>query len=387
MSEKLSACQTECLSQEGYLDHVEMLWAKEKAEADLALEKESNRNNCGNWELQCNDLKAELADMDKKIPQGSFCAECETINSRVDEDGLCVSCGNDSILYGWDWADLVYYFAMCAAQENTLLKAETSAVGSELLVLQKDCVSTKAELAGVKEQKTFPISPGAYPGIIPHPTRIPWEIADLAYSVYCSRYGRDQTLERIAERGGFGVGEMDIFLPDWRERCSKMMELQAERDRLQEINSNLRKDLLEKAELRIDANRFYRWASSFYGEIGKLLVLLERWRNTHPCGRDDYKCQICEDTDAALAGGSVQEPRCKSQYVYPEPEASELQSLTLENPDYWKKPSEQEPCCRHQWAPNDGEKGFICIHCGINMLRADDEPPTHDTFGNAKTDT
>ena len=36
MSEKLSACQTECLSQEGYLDHVELLRAKEKAEAELA---------------------------------------------------------------------------------------------------------------------------------------------------------------------------------------------------------------------------------------------------------------------------------------------------------------------------------------------------------------
>jgi len=35
MSEKLSACQTECLSQDGYLDHVEMLRAKEMAEAEL----------------------------------------------------------------------------------------------------------------------------------------------------------------------------------------------------------------------------------------------------------------------------------------------------------------------------------------------------------------
>lgn len=65
--------------------------------------------------------------------------------------------------------------------------------------------------------RLFPIQ--SERGAKPHPLRIPWHIAELAYSVYSGRYGRGQSLERLAERGGFGPGEMDMFLPDWRERC------------------------------------------------------------------------------------------------------------------------------------------------------------------------
>jgi len=54
--------------------------------------------------------------------------------------------------------------------------------------------------------------------------------------------------------------------------------------------------LLERANKKIERDR--------------LLGLLVRWRNSHPCGRDDYKCAVCEDTDAALAGVSDQETRC-----------------------------------------------------------------------------
>lgn len=69
------------------------------------------------------------------------------------------------------------------------------------------------------EQDWFPIQ--SRRGAPPHPTRIPWEVADLAYSVYRERYGSSQSLERLAERGGFGPGEMDEFLPDWRARASR----------------------------------------------------------------------------------------------------------------------------------------------------------------------
>jgi len=62
----------------------------------------------------------------------------------------------------------------------------------------------------------------------PHPTSIPWSVADLAYSIYAAQYGRSQSLERLAERGGFGAGEMDMFLPDWRDRCSEVAALKAE---------------------------------------------------------------------------------------------------------------------------------------------------------------
>lgn len=48
--------------------------------------------------------------------------------------------------------------------------------------------------------------------------RIPWEVAEEAYRVYAAKYGTSQSLQRLAERGGFGVGEMDMFAPGWREK-------------------------------------------------------------------------------------------------------------------------------------------------------------------------
>ncbi len=54
--------------------------------------------------------------------------------------------------------------------------------------------------------------------VAPHPMTVPLYIAELAYSIYVRRGGGDQSLERLAERGGFGAGEMDDLLPDWRER-------------------------------------------------------------------------------------------------------------------------------------------------------------------------
>lgn len=84
--------------------------------------------------------------------------------------------------------------------------------------------------------KLFPIQ--SQRGAKPHPLQIPWSIAELAYSVYSGEYGRSQTLERLAERGGFGPGEMDVFLPDWREMCSEITRLKTE-------NVELRRQLEE----------------------------------------------------------------------------------------------------------------------------------------------
>ena len=36
---------------------------------------------------------------------------------------------------------------------------------------------------------------------------VPWIFAERAYRYYAQRYGRDQSLERLAERGGFGASE------------------------------------------------------------------------------------------------------------------------------------------------------------------------------------
>ncbi len=81
------------------------------------------------------------------------------------------------------------------------------------------------EVGGVNGEllRYFPIQ--SQRGAKPHPIEIPWGVAELAYSVYASRFGRSQSLEELARRGGFGPGEMDMFLPDWRDRVDELVGL------------------------------------------------------------------------------------------------------------------------------------------------------------------
>jgi hypothetical protein len=41
---------------------------------------------------------------------------------------------------------------------------------------------------------------------------IPWWLAEEAYAEYSKRYGNSQSLERLAERGGFGRDELLLLL-------------------------------------------------------------------------------------------------------------------------------------------------------------------------------
>lgn len=66
-----------------------------------------------------------------------------------------------------------------------------------------------------------------------YPPRIPWHVAELAYSVYAARWGGSQSLERLAERGGFHPGEMDEFLPNWRELADDKRVADAVRDQME----------------------------------------------------------------------------------------------------------------------------------------------------------
>jgi len=89
------------------------------------------------------------------------------------------------------------------------------------------CSMPAASLTGhIKPRRSDPMSPARFPIMVSYakgaavadpPLWIPWRIAELAYAAYSSRFGTDQTLQRLAERGGFGAGEMDTLLPGWRE--------------------------------------------------------------------------------------------------------------------------------------------------------------------------
>lgn len=44
---------------------------------------------------------------------------------------------------------------------------------------------------------------------------IPWDIHLKIYEGYSARYGKSQSAEGMAERGGFGYGEAIEFYPEW----------------------------------------------------------------------------------------------------------------------------------------------------------------------------
>lgn len=47
---------------------------------------------------------------------------------------------------------------------------------------------------------------------------VPWGLAERAYERYAQLYGRSQSLERLAERGGFGLAELGFLLRGYEKR-------------------------------------------------------------------------------------------------------------------------------------------------------------------------
>ena len=41
---------------------------------------------------------------------------------------------------------------------------------------------------------------------------VPWWLAEIAYEYYAKRFGKTQSLERLAERGGFGREELVMLI-------------------------------------------------------------------------------------------------------------------------------------------------------------------------------
>jgi hypothetical protein len=49
------------------------------------------------------------------------------------------------------------------------------------------------------------------------PKGIPWEMHLRAYKEYCARFGSQPSLIEGWCRGGFHAGELDLFIPGWRD--------------------------------------------------------------------------------------------------------------------------------------------------------------------------
>jgi hypothetical protein len=47
-----------------------------------------------------------------------------------------------------------------------------------------------------------------------HGPSIPWKLAEAIYAGYSAQYGTQQSLERLADRGGFSWGEVEVLYKD-----------------------------------------------------------------------------------------------------------------------------------------------------------------------------
>jgi hypothetical protein len=112
-----------------------------------------------------------------------------------------------------------------------------------------------------------------------HPMRIPWSVAEKAYSVYSARHGKDQSLERMAERGGFHLEEMDEYFPGWEAEASEI--------------GRLRSALAAGAQGRIDeavlAERAACAASSWEPQQTELAWHIARKINASTSGKDQVQ--------------------------------------------------------------------------------------------------
>jgi len=61
------------------------------------------------------------------------------------------------------------------------------------------------------ENRPFPIQGSLGPNRY-EPCTIPWWLAEKAYEHYSEKFGKFQSLERLAERGGFGREELLMLL-------------------------------------------------------------------------------------------------------------------------------------------------------------------------------
>lgn len=129
-----------------------------------------------------------------------------------------------------DVDSIVAFKEFCGQSHLPILNGLAIAIADELL-------SLRTAAAPGMEEKMFPLqtskqSPSG-------PLQIPWSVAEVAYGAYVRMYGRSQSLEGLAQRGGFSWYEMDQFHPGWRKDASEIESLhQRLREAQAEIEQN-----------------------------------------------------------------------------------------------------------------------------------------------------
>lgn len=64
---------------------------------------------------------------------------------------------------------------------------------------------------------------------------IPWEMHYRAWERYAKNHGTRQSAKRIAERGGFGVEEMNEYVPAWRTELHAIDQHEATKRRVKRL--------------------------------------------------------------------------------------------------------------------------------------------------------
>jgi hypothetical protein len=103
-----------------------------------------------------------------------------------------------------------------------------------------------AALAGMPSGKMAPVQG--------YPRGIPWEMHLQAYDAYCKRYGKQPALIDLEGRncrGGFGTGELNDFIPGWREKLTERTQLV---DRIVALTKQVEELTDEKATLQSAAS-------------------------------------------------------------------------------------------------------------------------------------
>lgn len=127
------------------------------------------------------------------------------------------------------------------------------------------------EDAARMRSKPFPIQQG-FP--------IPWELAERAYLYYAERFGSDQSLERLAQRGGFGMQEFACLL-------ARHFPQEGHRECIEKADSLGRAFTTLQAKLKLAEE-----ALEFYAEQGNWCSHPDlSWRS---CPADDVERIDCE---------------------------------------------------------------------------------------------
>lgn len=77
---------------------------------------------------------------------------------------------------------------------------------------------------------------------------IPWSLHLEAYEVYSRKWAPQPALidlEGRGCRGGFSTGELDEFIPGWRDRASELVRVKAQRDELLAALNLARKEAVD----------------------------------------------------------------------------------------------------------------------------------------------